>query len=119
MTIQVDEGFDWSNVFNGTDTCCSKAMKEHNNSEYESESEASNYSEDTNEDFIKVQRAFMAEIIEVFSEVSFDTSDTSETLSFDCNNCALLEDKIVKLKTHNKDLVNEFINLKEAYDVLN
>ena len=46
-------------------------------------------------------------------------SDTSDTCSLSCNNCCELEDKIVKLKSHNLDLIKEISTLKEAYDVLN
>ena len=59
-----------------------------------------------------VHHAFMAKVTEV------DT-DTSDTCSMSCNNCCELEDKIVKLKSHNLDLIKEISILKEAYDVLN
>ena len=59
-----------------------------------------------------MHHAFMAKVTEV-------ESDSSETCSFVCNNCSVLEGKIVKLKSHNLDLIKEITNLKEAYDVLN
>ena len=59
-----------------------------------------------------VHHAFMAKTTEV-------ESDSSETSAVVCVNCADLDSKIMKLKSHNLDLIKEITNLKEACDVLN
>ena len=118
VTVQVDEGVNWTKMSNDCEASCSKATTGQSNSEHESESEDSSDSAESNEDSVQVQMTFMAKTVEVHSEGSPDAasvaSDTSETLSFECNNCALLEAKLEKLKAHNVDLVNELTNLKDA-----
>ena len=59
-----------------------------------------------------VHHAFMAKVTEV-------ETDHSASSTASCVNCADLNSKIVKLRSHNLDLITELTNLKEAYDVLN
>ena len=59
-----------------------------------------------------MHHAFMAKVTEV--EINHFESSTAS-----CVNCDDLNSKIVKLRSHNFDLVTELTNLKEAYDVLN
>ena len=55
--------------------------------------------------------AFMAKVTDIDSE-------SSSSASAECDMCCVLDEKIVKLKTHNRDLINELTNLKDAYDIL-
>ena len=72
LTIQTDEGYDWTSVSKGDDAWCSKATEEQCNSEHEPEFEASDFSAESDENIIQVQKAFMAKTIEVLSEGSSD-----------------------------------------------
>ena len=45
-------------------------------------------------------------------------SESCSSASVECEMCCLLDEKVMKIKTHNRDLINELTNLKDAYDIL-